>query len=203
MVLGCLVLLIGAAGCRSDLDFRAIDRRGNYERAVLDGDALAIEYGGRRRVVMSNSLMNHRGVAAGQMALLYLSVPLDPVHGWDFKNTRAFVVVSDVSAEFSGFLRPEPLDHKRSRTPDNLQGKYTGTLRESKTGELRILELDVKDAPVRKIESREELDKRGYSDEIRDHLFRLEFDELDREYWRAATEDVEAPTALAGEPEEK
>jgi hypothetical protein len=184
----CVLLLASATGCTHDVDFRALDARGEYENAFIEGEALAIDADGRHRVILSGSPIREERIAGSESVLLYLSIPYDPDHGFSVRDTRAFVVWSDISAQFSGFVYETSPNVERLRALESVQGRYTGTLRQKETGELRNVKINVKDAPVTKVESREEIDRRGYSDVIRDHLYRLEFDATDREYWHAEQE---------------
>lgn len=173
------------AACVSDVELRPLDSHGRYRQSYIEGEAFAIESGGRRRVLFQSSEINGDRVAPGQSVLMYLSVPIESGKGPDLMDTRAFVVWSDVAAEFSGFL--EPLDHKRGREWKNLRGRYRGILREPQTNELKPVEIEVKDAPIVPAQEAPAISVDAYADEIRSHLFRLEFDAADREYWGAKT----------------
>ncbi len=183
--ISCVLLIASATGCTHDMAFRTLDARGEYENAFIEGEALAIDADGRHRVILSGSPIRDERIADSESVLMYLSIPYDSNHGFTVRDTRVFVVWSDISAQFSGFVHETSPNVERSRALESVQGRYTGTLREKETGELRNVKISVKDAPVTKVESREEIDRRGYSDVIRNHLYRLEFDAADREYWHA------------------
>jgi len=106
----------------------------------------------------------------------------------DFDDVSIFFVLNDISAEFVGFLRPISSQTMPTEETKILQGNYAGVLREPISGDLIRVEVEVENAPIQPVESRKEIDERGYSEDIRRHLYRLEFDQADREYWRAGEE---------------
>ncbi len=85
-----------------------------------------------------------------------------------------------------------------------MSGRFTGTLHAQGSGQTRDVAITLDKTSVTEVRTREEFDRKGYADVIRQHLYSLEFDAQDREYWRApaAPTPITPPAAGAPSPRE-
>lgn len=175
-----------AGGCQHDVHIRTLGPGDAYAESFLRAEGLSIESNGQRRVVLRPSELREEAYGESTGILMYLSVPVDPIHGVDLHNPKVFVVWSDIAAEFSGLLKATALSWKRIGASERLNGTFTGTLRTEEIPESsRDVRITINEATVHVTDSPHEFDRQGYTEMLREHLYRVEFDAEDREYWRA------------------
>ncbi len=174
------VLLV--AGCAHDMHLRMIDGEGEYVASSDNMEGMAITSGGQRRVMFRESHVDSKELTGRTSMLLYLSFPVIAGKGVDMKHPQAYFVWSDISAEFSGVLNATSSMPKQSRELHSLSGTFSGQLHpQSGNAPPRDVTVTLKDVPVRPAASNAEFDRHVYSEMLREHLHRLEFDKPDQE----------------------
>jgi hypothetical protein len=188
-----LTAAVFAAGCQHDVQMRALDAEGRYERTLREAHALAVESDGRRRVLLQSSASNEDKTLGGGSLLLYLSFDIDPVHGIDLKHPKVFLSLSDVALSFSGFLDADAVKEESGPNGETVSGRFTGTLSAQGRDQTRDVTITLDKTPVTDVGTREEIDRKGYAAIIREHLYNLDFDAADREYWSAPAAGAAIP----------
>jgi hypothetical protein len=170
-----VALVLMGAGCAHDVQLRMVDGDGTHIDSYRSVEGMSVESGGRQLVMVRESNIDVEELTGRTSVLLYLSFPVQAGQGIDLLHPQVYLVWSDLAAEFSGFLNATSFQRIQEREVQSVSGSFSGKVR-SRTGESlpRDVRVTLNKVPLRPAESPSAIDRRMYSEMLREHLHNLE-----------------------------